>query len=123
MSSDSDEDTESENSNQSSERRLGFSMFRSEIRKFSRQEDDHILSWIVKYKAFHLIKMNTIWIRMATTEFFQGRPWQLLKKHFMDNILPSLAGYRISKCDQLKLKASMEDQGIGILIEDTDVEV
>jgi len=123
MSSDFDEDNESVNSDQSSERRLDFSIFRSGLTQFSRQEDDQILSWIVKYKAFHLIKMNTIWIRMAKTEFFEGRPWQLMKKHFMDNIFPFLTRYRISKCDQLKLKASMEDQGIGILNEDTDVEV
>ena len=123
MSSDFDEDNESVNSHQSSERRFDFSMFRSGLTQFSRQEDDQILSWIVKYKAFHLIKMNTIWIRMAKTEFFEGRPWQLMKKHFMDNIFPFLNRYRISKCDQLKLKASMEDQGSGILNEDTDVEV
>ena len=123
MSSDFDDDNESENSYLASERRLDFSMFRLGSRQFSRQEDDQILSWIVKYKAFHLIKMNTIWIRMAKTEVFEGRPWQLMKKHFVDNIFPSLTQYRISKCDQLKLRASMEDEGNGILIEDTDVEV
>ena len=123
MSSDLDDDNESEKSDQASGRKLDFRIYSSGLRQFSRQEDDQILAWIVKYKAFHLIKMNTIWIRMAKTEVFEGRPWQLMKKHFVDNICPSLTQYRISKCDQLKLRASMEDEGNGILIKDTDVEV
>ena len=108
-----------------------YNIFKSETKGFSKHEEDNILGWIVKNKAFKLVKMDSIWMRMAMLEVFDGRPWQLLKRHFHDKIIHHLNGYKgISHCDKLKLKMCIninnqidaEKMHLGDLIQDTDME-
>ena len=108
-----------------------YNIFKSETKRFSKHEEENILRWIVKNKAFKLVKMDTIWMRMATLGVFDGRPWQLLKRHFHDKIIHHLNSYKgISHCDKLKLKTCIdinnqigaEKMHPGDLIQDTDME-
>ena len=108
-----------------------YNIFKSETKRFSKHEEENILGWIVKNKAFKLVKMDTIWMRMATLGVFDGRPWQLLKRHFHDKIIHHLNSYKgISHCDKLKLKTCIdinnqigaEKMHPGDLIQDTDME-
>ena len=99
-----------------------FHKFRADLTPFSRVEEDQIVAWILKYKAFRLLRTDTIWMRMEKLEVFQGRPWNSLKEHFMEYIVPNLCQFNISHREKLKIKAYMSDVDVRDLLEDTDIE-
>ena len=99
-----------------------FHKFRANLTPFSRVEEDQIVAWILKYKAFRLLRTDTIWMRMEKLEVFQGRPWNSLKEHFMEYIVPNLCQFNISHREKLKIKAYMSDVDVRDLLEDTDIE-
>ena len=99
-----------------------FHRFRADLAPFSRLEEEQILAWILKYKAFSLLRTDTIWMRMEKLEVFQGRPWKSLKEHFMDYIVPNLCQFNISHREKLKIEAYMNDSDVRNMLEDTDIE-
>ena len=99
-----------------------FHRFRADLAPFSRLEEEQILAWILKYKAFSLLRTDTIWMRMEKLEVFQGRPWKSLKEHFMDYIVPNLCQFNISLREKLKIEAYMNDSDVRNTLEDTDIE-
>ena len=99
-----------------------FHKFRADLTPFSRLEEDQILAWILKYKAFSLLGTDTIWMRMEKLEVFQGRPWNSLKEHFMEYIVPNLCQFNISHREKLKIEAYMSDVDVINVLEDTDIE-
>ena len=99
-----------------------FHRFRADLAPFSRLEEEQILAWILKYKAFSLLRTDTIWTRMEKLEVFQGRPWKSLKEHFMDYIVPNLCKFNISHREKLKIEAYMNDSDVRNTLEDTDIE-
>ena len=99
-----------------------FHKFRADLTPFSRLEEDQILAWILKYKAFSLLRTDTIWMRMEKLEVFQGRPWNSLKEHFMEYIVPNLCQFNISHREKLKIEAYMSDVDVINVLEDTDIE-
>ena len=99
-----------------------FHKFRADLTPFSRLEEDQILAWILKYKAFSLLRADTIWMRMEKLEVVQGRPWNSLKEHFMEYIVPNLCQFNISHREKLKIEAYMSDVDVINVLEDTDIE-
>ena len=99
-----------------------FHRFRADLAPFSRLEEEQILAWILKYKAFSLLRTDTIWMRMEKLEVFQGRPWKSLKEHFMDYIVSNLCKFNISHREKLKIEAYMNDSDVRNTLEDTDIE-
>ena len=99
-----------------------FHKFRADLTPFSRLEEDQILAWILKYKAFSLLRTDTIWMRMEKLEVVQGRPWNSLKEHFMEYIVPNLCQFNISHREKLKIEAYMSDVDVINVLEDTDIE-
>ena len=99
-----------------------FHKFRADLTPFSRLEEDQILAWILKYKAFSLLRADTIWMRMEKLEVFQGRPWHTLKERFMDYIVPNICQFNISHREKLKIEVHMNDVDVRNVLEDTDTE-
>ena len=71
---------------------------------YTQREKEQILCYIVKKRAYNLLKGNEFWIR-AAARLNLGRTWQSLKEHFRKQIYPALGSLGgVSKRHQTKIK-------------------
>ena len=54
---------------------------------YCKNEQIKIVNWIIKYKAFKLLKGNIVWQKMEEAMVGRGVSWQSLKEHFKKVII------------------------------------
>ena len=68
-----------------------YKAFKSRRKPFSKNEDQDIINWILKYESFNLLTGKTIWKIMESKVCNDKRPWPSLQERFNQFILPNSA--------------------------------
>ena len=72
-----------------------YKAFKSRRKPFSKNEDQDIINWILKYESFNLLTGKTIWKIMESKVCNDKRPWPSLQERFNQFILPNIESYNL----------------------------
>ena len=88
-----------------------YKAFKSRRKPFSKDEDQEIINWILKYESFNLLRGNTIWKIMESKVCQNKRPWQSLQDRFHQSIVPNIESYNLPVKIVKKFRRVKEDVG------------
>ena len=98
-------------------------LFISERSKFSKDDDQSIIDWIVKHNSYKLLQSDVIWQRMERCDVGGKKSWQVLKDRFIKTIIPSLNQYCVTRVERIKITAGLGliDEEFNLIV-DTDMD-
>lgn len=64
-------------------------------RLYTREEQTEILKFIIKKKAFSVLKSNSLWQDMSRSVCGRSRTWQSLKEHFRKQIITQINSFTL----------------------------
>jgi len=98
-------------------------LFISQRSKFSKDDDQSIIDWIVKHNSYKLLQSDVIWQRMERCDVGGKKSWQVLKDRFIKTIIPSLNQYCVTRVERIKITAGLGliDEEFNLIV-DTDMD-
>ena len=82
------------------------------MQKWSREEDDAILSYITHNQSYSKVAGNTMWMVMAKQKVLEGRSWRSMQGHFLQTMIKKIESYgHLSMEQRASFKARMKVNG------------
>ncbi|XP_028132563.1 uncharacterized protein LOC114328020 [Diabrotica virgifera virgifera] len=87
-------------------------------RAYTINEDNLILTWIVRSKAYYHLRGTILWRDLEHAEIFsEDRSWESLKNRFIRKILPDLSNpsYTLSQTEKEKIMLAWSQTAQGFV--------
>ena len=92
-----------------------FNIFKSKTIPFTKDEDQSIINWIIRYQVFNCLKQTSIWRSMEDSgDVGNQRSWTSLKDRFETHIASNIESFTMTRRNMKRFRSALEMSGTNL---------